>query len=179
MDTNGGLTQLFASMDLLFNPALSAKYGLQPSGRDVIVYIPFGDEVGAVLRVKGNKPEELTAFVNNIKGQPGLGGTYLYKGLNRAVAVVESEFPASDEYFTAIIALTDGGSELAGLESAMSGVKRLAAKGIPTYAVAFGSPNMDQLTAIVKAQRDDGDKWLLIDGRGDMVKALRKVRAMN
>ena len=179
MDENGGRVQLFRSVDMLFSPGEASKWGLQPTGRDVTIYVPFGGRIGTVLRVDGNDQGALAKFVASIKAQPSIGSTELYTGLAAAVEVIEKEFPPSDDYFTAIIALTDGDSGDNDLKRAMEGVKRLAAKGIPTYAVAFGSPNFKQLNEVANAQQANGDKWLVIDGRSDLTTALRKVRGMN
>ena len=171
------IEQLKQAMTLLLDKKSAAVNLLQPSRRDVTIIIPFNDQIGAPIVVKGSGDAELAAALAQIDQLQAVGGTDLYGALGTALQALQ---PYKDDgtlftYLPAIVALTDGASDMINFDW-FTEVKQQISFGrdIPIHAIAFGNADMDQLTPLTT-----GSIGRLFTAGTDMAGALRQAKGYN
>jgi Ca-activated chloride channel family protein len=171
------IQQLKQAMTLLLDKKSAAVNLLQPSRRDVTIIIPFNDQIGAPIVVKGSGDAELAAALAQIDRLQAGGGTDLYGALGTALQALQ---PYHDDgtlftYLPAIVAMTDGASDKANFDW-FTQVKAQVGFGgdIPIHAIAFGNADMDQLTPLTT-----GSIGRLFTAGSDLAGALRQAKGYN
>ncbi len=171
------IEHLKAAMGLLLNKKAAAINLLQPSRRDVTIIIPFNDQIGQPIVVKGDGDADLSAALAQVEQLHAGGGTDLYLALATALQALQ---PYKDDgtlftYLPAIVAMTDGASDLVNFDFfAQIRDQSGFGKDVPIHAIAFGDADMSQLTALTK-----GSIGRLFVAGDDMAGALRQAKGYN
>lgn len=171
------IAKLKEAMGLLLDKKAAAVNLLQPSRRDVTIIIPFNNQIYPPIIVKGSGDAELAAALAQVDALEAGGGTDLYGALTAALQAMQ---PYKNDgtlftYLPAIVAMTDGASDMANFDAFnrfrdQSGF----GKDIPIHAVAFGEPDMNQLTALTTASIGR-----LFTAGTDLAGALRQAKGYN
>ncbi len=171
------IDHLKEAMGLLLNKKAATINLLQPSRRDVTIIIPFNDQVGQPIIVKGSSDADLAAALSQVNQLQAGGGTDLYAALASALQALQ---PYMDDgtlfsYLPAIVAMTDGASDMINFDY-FTQIKDQSGfgKDIPIHAIAFGAADMDQLTALTT-----GSIGRLFVAGDDMAGALRQAKGYN
>lgn len=171
------IAQLKTAMGLLLDKQAAAVNLLQPSRRDVTIIIPFNDQVGKAIVVKGSDPADLSAALAQVNQLQAGGGTDLYGALADALQALQ---PYKDNgtlftYLPAIVAMTDGASDMANFEY-FNSIKSQIGFGtdVPIHAIAFGDADMSQLTTLTT-----GSIGRLFTAGDDLAGALRQAKGYN
>lgn len=155
-------------MSLALDPEKSKEALIQPSSRDVNVFIPFNDKAGGSVKATGQKTGGLLSAVD---GTHVGGGTNIYDGLIKAL----DDLPADPSKYTVAIALmTDGMSDDG--DKGKFREKWEASKQKPAiFPIMFGDADPTQLDAL--ASLSHGKTF---DGRtGDLASVFKTVKAYN
>lgn len=155
-------------MSLALDPGKSKEALIQPSNRDVNVFIPFSSEAGDAVKAEGQDTGDLLSAVDST---PVHGGTNIYDGLSAALDNLPDD---PDDYTVAIALMTDGMSDT-GDENAFK-EKWEASKQKPAiFPIMFGDADPTQLDAL--ASLSNGKTF---DGRtGDLASVFKTVKAYN
>ena len=171
------IDQLKEAMRLLLDKKSAAVNLLQPSLRDVTIIIPFNDQIGTPIVVKGANDADLAAALARVDQLQAGGGTDLYGALAAALQALQ---PYKDDgtlftYLPAIVAMTDGASDMINFDY-FTGIKTRIGFGsdIPIHAIAFGDADMTQLTALTT-----GSIGRLFTAGTDLAGALRLAKGYN
>jgi Ca-activated chloride channel family protein len=171
------IDQLKQAMGLLLDKKSAAINLLQPSRRDITIIIPFSDQIGKPIIVKGSADADLAAALAKVNQLEAGGGTDLYGALATALQALQ---PYKDDgtlftYLPAIVAMTDGASDMVNFDYFTS-VKAQSGFGadVPIHAIAFGDPDMNQLTALTT-----GSIGRLFTAGTDLAGALRQAKGYN
>jgi Ca-activated chloride channel family protein len=171
------IAKLKAAMGLLLDKQAAAINLLQPSRRDVTIIIPFNDQVGAPIVVKGAADADLAAALAQVNALEAGGGTDLYAALGEAIKALQ---PYKDDgtlstYLPAIVAMTDGASDMINFDY-FHQVRDQSGFGldVPIHAIAFGEADMSQLTALT-----DSSIGRLFTAGDDLAGALRQAKGYN
>lgn len=182
MANSSGQKELKAAMRAVFDPTEARKWNLQPTAKDVNVFIPFSHVVWGSIEVRGNDPKAYAEAIARIEKLQADGGTEMYLGLNAALAFID-RFPNLSDYAVSIVLMTDGVSKDDGATRALNGLaKAFKERGVATYSVLFGEADQTQLVNIASHQvggNAELAKAYVCDGRKDLVGCFRKVRANN
>jgi Ca-activated chloride channel homolog len=182
LDTSGSMggepiDKLKQAMGLLLNKQSAAVNLLQPSRRDITIIVPFSNEVGQPIVVKGSGDADLAAALAQVNALEAGGGTDLYGALGDAIKLLQ---PYKDDgtlfnYLPAIVAMTDGASDMINHDY-FTQVRDQSGfgKDIPIHAIAFGDADMAQLTALT-----DGSIGRLFTAGDDLAGALRQAKGYN
>ena len=171
------IEQLKTAMGLLLNKKVAAMNLLQPSRRDVTIIIPFNDQIGAPIIVKGSGDAELAAALAQVDQLQAGGGTDLYGALAAALQALQ---PYKDDgtlftYLPAIVAMTDGASDMINFDYFTSVKTKIGfGSDVPIHAIAFGDADMAQLTALTT-----GSIGRIFVAGDDMAGALRQAKGYN
>jgi Ca-activated chloride channel family protein len=182
LDISGSMTgepiaKLKQAMALLLDKHAAAVSLLQPSRRDVTIIIPFNDQVGQPIVVKGSDDAALAAALAQVNALEAGGGTDLYAALATALQAMQpyKEDGTLFTYLPAIVAMTDGASDPVNFgyfEQVRSQIG--FGNDIPIHAVAFGQPDMQQLTALTTKSIGR-----LFTAGDDLAGALRQAKGYN
>lgn len=171
------LDQLKQAMTLLLDKKSAAVNLLQPSRRDVTIIVPFNDQVGQAIIVKGSAEADLAAALAQVDLLQAGGGTDLYGALGTALQALQ---PYKDDgtlftYLPAIVAMTDGASDMINFDW-FTQIKATTGFGtdIPIHAIAFGNADMTQLNALTS-----GSMGRLFTAGDDLAGALRQAKGYN
>ena len=141
------------------------------------IIIPFNDQVGEPIIIKGSGDAELTAALAKVRAFEAGGGTDLYGALGDAIKMLE---PYRDDgtlftYLPAIVAMTDGASDRINYDY-FTQVRDQSGFGrdLPIHAIAFGDADMEQLNALA-----DGSIGRLFIAGDDLAGALRLAKGYN
>ena len=171
------IAKLKQAMALLLDKRAAAANLLQPSSRDVTIIIPFNNEVGQPIVVKGSDEGALNAALAQVNQLEAGGGTDLYGALAAALQALQpyKDNGTLNTYLPAIMAMTDGASDLANLDY-FHHIRDTDGFGrdIPIHAIAFGDADMTQLTALTT----DSIGRLFVAG-SDLAGALRQAKGYN
>lgn len=177
-----GVQQLKSAMKMIYTVDEARKWSLQPTSKDVNVFIPFSGNVWAPIIVKGNNPQDYDQALLEILALEPQGGTQIYLGAAAALDLASKE-PNLSNYSVSIIFMTDGESGKESSTTALEGLnKSFHEKKIAAYSILFGSADPSQLIDITKHQVNgnaDLAKAYVCDGRKDLVGCFRKIRANN
>jgi Ca-activated chloride channel homolog len=171
------IDNLRQAMTLLLDKRAAAASLLQPSRRDVTIIIPFNDQVGQPIIVKGSGDAELSAALAQVNQFEAGGGTDLYGALGDAIKLLQ---PYKDDgtlftYLPAIVAMTDGASDMINYDYFIQVRDQSGfGKDLPIHAIAFGDADMDQLAALT-----DGSIGRLFTAGDDLAGALRQAKGYN
>lgn len=169
-----GSEQLKSAMRMLLRPAEAKKYLLQTSPADINVVIPFNQAIISEWKVRGSKAEQLEALAAKVVALAPEGGTNIYSPTARAIAVMNAE-PNLENYFPAIVLMTDGQSNAGRLTEVSQALKTYPEKAeVPVFGVLFGEASEAQLRPLT--QMTSGK---IFDGRKDLIKTFREVRGYN
>ena len=163
------LEQLKSAMRGLLDQEQARRSLLQTGQSDVTVVIPFNQEPQAAWEVRGNDPQALAALSAKIQALDATGGTDIYSptltGLRRIF-----QQPGSENYFPAVILLTDGASNTGATLGDVLALKL----NIPVFAIRFGEASSEQLDELTKAT-----SGRVFEGRGDLSAAFREAKGYN
>lgn len=171
------IAKLKEAMGLLLDKKAATVNLLQPSMRDVTIIIPFNDQIGQPIVVKGSNEADLNAALAQVNQLEAGGGTDLYGALATAIQALQ---PYKDDgslytYLPAIMAMTDGASDMANFDY-FHQIRDQSSFGrdVPIHAIAFGDADMSQLTALT-----DGSIGRLFVAGTDLAGALRQAKGYN
>lgn len=169
--------KLKQAMALLLDKQAATVNLLQPSRRDVTIIIPFNDQVGQPIVVKGAAPADLNDALAQVNALEAGGGTDLYGALGDAIKALQ---PYKDDgtlftYLPAIVAMTDGASDMINYDyfTQMRDQSGFG-KDLPIHAIAFGDADMGQLTALTSSSIGR-----LFTAGDDLAGALRQAKGYN
>jgi Ca-activated chloride channel homolog len=167
-----GINDLKAAMTTLLDPDQAKRYMLQPSPKDVHIIIPFNSAPLRGLRAEGNSPEVLGRLLGFVQGLSSGGGTNIYQAAVKALEVISREKNVED-YFPAVILMTDGKSSgaVGELQAAMSRLPM--GSDIPIFSITFGEADESQLREISEIS-----VGRVFPGH-DLVKAFRNAKGYN
>lgn len=142
-----GIEDLKAALTTLFDPDQARRYMLQPSAQDIHMIVPFNSAPLDGVKGTGNDPQtmqQMMAFVQQLQAN---GGTNIYAAAARALDLI-SEVPNMENYFPAVILMTDGrsGGSFATLQSKIDSIPMGA--DIPIFSITFGKADESQLEQI-------------------------------
>lgn len=168
-----GIDELKTALTLLLDIDQAKRYMLQPSARDIHMIIPFNSKPGAGLKGTGNSPETLGRLLSFVQGLEAGGGTNIYLAAASALTEI-SKMKNIEEYFPAVILMTDGRSEgdICLLQQTIKTVP--GGSDIPIFSITFGDADEKQLKQI--SQVTIGR---VFKGSGNLVSAFRKARGYN
>ena len=173
MEGNGE-QQLKKAMALLLDPAQSRRYMLQPSPRDLHIVIPFDAVPRPVLNATGNDPAVLQDLLNRINAMASSGGTDIYQSTAKAMQALR-DIPDLDDYFPAVILMSDGQSQgNASLIAAEVKQNKAAGKTIPVFAILFGQADETQMSQVAESA-----SGRVFHGKKDLAKAFRNAKGYN
>ena len=171
------IAKLKQAMGLLLDKQAAAVNLLQPSKRDVTIIIPFNNEIGTPIVVKGSNSADLAAALAQVNALEAGGGTDLYGALASAIQALQ---PYKDDgtlftYLPAIVAMTDGASDMINFDY-FTQIRDQSGfgKDVPIHAIAFGEADMTQLTALTT-----GSIGRLFTAGDDLAGALRQAKGYN
>lgn len=171
------MAQLKQAMRLILDKKSSEVNLLQPSARDVTIIIPFNNQVGRPIVIKGSQDVDFANALAQVDQLQANGGTDLYGALVDALQILQpyNKDGTLFTYLPSIVAMTDGASDLVNLDY-FRGIKSSIGFGndVPIHAIAFGNANMSQLTALT----DDSIGRLFVAG-SDLAGALRQAKGYN
>lgn len=171
------LAQLKSAMTLVLDPQAAAVNLLQPSRRDVTIILPFNHTTEGATIVRGGTPADLSAALARVNALRADGGTDIYGAIGTAVDLIQpfQEDGTLKDYLPAIVAMTDGQSELVNKDWME---QKLAAEpwaqAIPIHSIAFGSADEEQLKALSAAS-----VGRLFKAGDDIAAALRAAKGYN
>lgn len=171
------LAQLKQAMGLLLDPDAAAVNLLQPSARDVTIILPFNHGVGSVYMVEGADPAALAQALSRVNRLEAGGGTDLYRALTAAMDELSRYHDDGTlfDYLPAIVAMTDGASEVENRAAFFRFMDRLGyGRDVPIHAIAFGNADEAQLRELNKATIGR-----LFRAGDDLAGALRKAKGYN
>lgn len=182
LDVSGSMTgeplaKLKQAMALLLDKQAAAVNLLQPSRRDVTIIIPFNDQVGQPIVVKGSDDAALADALAKVNALEAGGGTDLYAALATALQAMQ---PYKNDgslftYLPAIVAMTDGASDPVNFASFNRVRNQIGfGKDVPIHAIAFGDPDMKQLNALTTQSIGR-----LFEAGQDLAGALRQAKGYN
>lgn len=172
-----GIDALREAMVTLLDPETAKRTLLQPSARDITIVIPFNERVEAAWRVEGNDVTALEALLRKTQSLQAGGGTRLYPAL---MAAFEALRPYHDQgvlfdYLPAIVAMTDGKSDLDGREELLAAIRTSEWRGdVPIHTIAFGQSDETQLEEL--SQITIGR---LFESHGNLPQTLRTAKGYN
>ena len=150
------------------DPDESAKYGIQPSDKDVNVLIPFSSSAEQPRTANGTSTGDLLAYASDL---PASGGTNIYDGLSRAFDNLPSDY---QDYTTAIVLMTDGQSQTI-QKDAFTHQYQQSGHDLPIFSIMFGEADPDQLNDLATLSNAK-----VFDGRtGDLAAVFRQVKGFN
>jgi Ca-activated chloride channel family protein len=177
-----GERQVKEAMRVLFDQAEAKKWSLQPTSKDVSVFIPFSSSPWPMIEVRGNDARRYSEALQSIQSLSASGETELYLGVNEALGRLALERDLS-KYSVSIIPMTDGKSEGSGYGQAIANLsKAFKQQNVAVHSILFGSADPSQLIGLAKHQVNGNEelaKAYVCDGRKDLVGCFRKVRANN
>lgn len=169
MGSNGGNSQLISTMKYLLDSDKASTDFMQFSKDDMIVVIPFNNEVNEVWKAdNGIATSDLISNIENM--EPG-GGTNVYLPVEKGLDIL-SEVDRSI-YTVSIVLMTDGQSNSGSIEE-LRNVYRKLSLDIPVYSITFGDADTSQLSKITELTNGN-----VFDGKKDLIGAFKKVRGYN
>ncbi|RYH11163.1 substrate-binding domain-containing protein [Tropicimonas sp. IMCC6043] len=171
------LAQLKQAMGLLLDPAAAAVNLLQPSSRDVTIIIPFNHETQKPTVVEGGESTDLAAALQRVNTLEAGGGTDLYYAIFQAFETLKpyNEAGTLFDYLPAIVAMTDGASDVINREPLLSYMNDLGfGRDVPIHAISFGAADEAQLKEL-----NQETVGRLFNAGSDLAKALRSAKGYN
>lgn len=167
-----GINDLKAAMTTLLDADQARRYMLQASPRDIHIILPFNSVPLRGIRAQGNSPEILGQILGFVQSLSPGGGTDIYKATVKALEVIGQE-KNIEEYFPAVILMTDGKSSgaIGDLQAAMSRLPM--GSDIPVFSITFGEADETQLREISEIT-----VGRVFPGQ-DLVKAFRNAKGYN
>uniref|UniRef100_UPI00286C4A25 VWA domain-containing protein n=1 Tax=Armatimonas sp. TaxID=1872638 RepID=UPI00286C4A25 len=163
------LEQLKSAMRGLLDQDQARRSLLQTSSRDITVVIPFSGAPQVLWEVRGNDPNALASLNAKIQALEATGGTDIYSPTVQALKRIHRQ-PGYEDYFPAVILLTDGESNTgASLSDVVS--EKL---DIPVFAIRFGEASSEQLDALTEST-----SGRTFEGRSDLSAAFREAKGYN
>lgn len=171
------LTQLKQAMGLLLDPDAAAVNLLQPSSRDITLILPFNHGTGSIFEVEGADPDDLADALNRVNRLEAGGGTDLYRALTAAMDELDRYYQNGTlfDYLPAIVAMTDGASEVENRPAFLRYLTQLAyGRDVPIHAIAFGAADEAQLREL-----NEATIGRLFKAGDDLAGALRSAKGYN
>lgn len=165
-------------MGIILDPAQSEANLLQASRKDVNIVIMYSSEVRQpVLRVYGNKPEELMQALRAVYNESPGGGTATYDAAKMALDEFAkfSNDNTLRNYLPSIIIMTDGKSNQGLTLEQFLGLRRQYpfASDIPIHTVGYGDVDESELTRVA---REGSGRYFKAK---DLAQTMREVRGYN
>lgn len=170
--TGEGEEQLKKAMNMLMDQDSAKQYLLQATPGDVSVVIPFSSGVLDELRVDGNDNGKLKELAGRIEAIKPDGQTDIYSPAIEAVNLISKV--NTEEYFCAIVLLTDGNSNTGASYRQFEDAYAKLGKDIPLFAIELGDANPEQLKPLADLTRGN-----VFDSKGDLVSAFKTVKGYN
>jgi Ca-activated chloride channel family protein len=147
MDGNGGWAEVQQAGQILFDQTQAAQYYLLANPGDRTTVAVFSDHVkNGPWSVSGNDPAQLLGLLHKLQGARADGGTNMY-GCLRQIADLFEKQPLPD-HKRFVVLMTDGQSDQDNVSATIARLKDLQ---VPVIAIAFGSADLSQLTALADA----------------------------
>lgn len=161
---NGVVDGLNAALD----PDQAKASRIEPSDKDVNVFIPFSSNPSPAFKVTG---KDTHLLLSNAADRNPVGGTDIYSALDAAFEQMPSN---AADYTVAIVLMTDGQSETENQEQFKTDY-RSRGNDVPIFSIMFGSADptqLDEIAALSNAK--------VFDGRsGDLAAVFRQVKGYN
>lgn len=167
-----GERSLKEAMRMILDQDQASRYLLQATVKDVSVVIPFDDTRMAEWTATGNDGATLLQLANQIDAESTGGGTDIYSPAIRALELFSNV--NADDYFCAIVLLTDGNSNAGAQYKDFLSAYQALGKDIPLFAIMLGNASNEQLSPLAQLTRGD-----VFDSKGDLVSAFKKVKGYN
>jgi Ca-activated chloride channel family protein len=172
------IESLKSAMRRILDQDLARQSLLQASPRDITVVIPFAGRVLGQWEVRGNDPEKLRDLLARINATELANATDIYSPTIRAFEYLKSR-PDLEDYFPAVILMTDGESNTGATAEDLRQARAAAAAGgaaadVPVFCIRFGEASGRQLEEI--AETTSGR---VFDAAGDLAAAFREARGYN
>ena len=167
-----GETELESAMSYILDYEQAKEDRLQFSEKDVIIVLPFSDNVSRVLETKNGR--QTSALISSIYDLSPFGGTNLYGCAAKAVNLT-SEY--SDKYTKTVILMTDGEANIGSFNQFRNSYQSTSSKineRIPVYSIMFGAAKERQLQEIAELTNSK-----VFDGKTDLKTAFKEVRSFN
>ncbi|GGH11943.1 VWA domain-containing protein [Paenibacillus segetis] len=165
---NNGETQLKKAMETILDQEQASKYLLQGSDEDVVVAIPFNNQLIDVW--KADHLSDYKSLLEQIENLKADGGTNIYKASIQGLEQMRNV--DTSKYNVAIILMTDGMSD--GSYDDFAQTYREVGKDIPVFPIMFGDASDEQLNGLVKLTRGK-----LFDGTSDLISAFKEAKGYN
>ena len=163
---------LMTSMGLLLTPEKASRYLLQPSRQDVTIVIPFSGTPGPVMRIEGNKAQDLAALLQDITSYPVGGQTDIYTPIMMGLEQIQKYPPGA--YVPAIILMTDGESNVGARYADLQTAWDRSELNVPVFPILFGDGSLAQMRQLAEATHGS-----VFDGTKDLVSAMKKAKGYN
>ncbi len=170
--TGDGEEQLREAMALLLDQDRAKQYLLQATEKDVTVVLPFDDALMGQMKVEGNDNKKLLQLSGQIADLQPDGGTDIYTPAIEALDLLSKV--DTDEYFCAVVLLTDGQSNTGLSYSDFAEAYSALGRDIPLFAIMLGNASKDQLEPMAELTRG-----AVFESEGDLVSAFKKVKGYN
>lgn len=154
------------ALHMILDPELAKANLLQASSRDKAYIIPFSSATYAPIPVDFSDPDSVRNALRVIDSFQAEGGTMMYPALQAALETVKN----NEGYLTAVIALTDGRSDDAGMSSFLTHSRG----DVPVFSIGFGDADYDQLK---RAVAPSGGR--VFDASKNIAKGLREAKGYN
>lgn len=167
-----GEKQLKEAMTLLLDQGQAKQHLLQATQDDVTVVLPFDDQLIGQLTVEGNDNASLMDLSDQIWSLMPGGGTDIYTPAVAALDLLKQV--DTEEYFCAVVLLTDGKSNTGKSYYDFEQAYRALGRDIPLFAIMLGNASREQLEPMAELTRG-----AVFDSQGDLISAFKKVKGYN
>lgn len=152
------------------DPKLSAEAMVQPTDKDVNVFIPFSSDVVDVTTAQGTDTDKILSDSKRISAS---GGTDIYAGLEEALGYAKTA-EKKGSYTVAIVLMTDGRS-MEDMRDTFYEDYQKTGTDTPIFSIMFGDADPEQLNELA-----DLSNGKVFDGRSeDLASVFRQVKGYN
>ena len=163
-----GKDGVVAGLQAALDPTQAKQSHIEPSDKDVNVFIPFASQASEPIVANGTNT---AALLSAASSRNASGGTDIYDGLDKALDNLPSDVTA---YTTAIVLMTDGQS-VTSHQSQFESTYRQRGQDLPIFSIMFGDADPEQLNAIASLSNAK-----VFDGRtGGLASVFRQVKGYN
>ena len=175
----GGLKDLKAALQDLFDPDSASRYLIQTGQKDITIILPFDNAFlwEKPIVIQGNDPSSLDQLIQAVNGLQTRGGTNIYNPVAQAWQTFMALGNDYYDYLPSVILMTDGHSNRGSFAELMQAWKTLEAPFDlpPVFCIMYGKASDQQLTEIA-----DATMGRVFDGRKHgLVKAFRSAKGYN
>ncbi|NEG78938.1 VWA domain-containing protein [Bifidobacterium avesanii] len=163
-----GKRGVVAGLNAALDPDEAKNARIQPSDKDVNVFIPFSSKPSQPFSAKGT---DTKALLTNAENRNPVGGTNIYSALDTALDQLPGDLT---DYTVAVVLMTDGQSETDDQDT-FRATYRQKGNDVPIFSIMFGTADPTQLDEIATLSNAK-----VFDGRsGDLASVFRQVKGYN